>query len=285
MMGAVQAHLVRRTDRDAVLAHLAREPQANLFLLDMVLRHGRRPGPGEMRTELAVATRGDEIIGVAGLRPSVVFDAGVEPEAISAFVPFLETLGVGLVKSGVDAVDQVWGELRRRSPRSAIVDRHEAVYLLGADEGRLLDPPPGVGVRPADVDDLEALVVAARESLREEGRPDPFAGDVRGFRRWVRGRVPRARVVETEGRVAFVGYADVQRPEGWLIQGVYTWPELRGRGFAKLGVSDLCRTAFAAGASHVQLAVVEGNVPGIALYERLGFRPVGRLRTILFTDA
>jgi ribosomal protein S18 acetylase RimI-like enzyme len=31
--------------------------------------------------------------------------------------------------------------------------------------------------------------------------------------------------------------------------------------------------------------VVEGNAPGIALYEKLGFRPVSRLRTILFTDA
>jgi len=267
-----------------VLAHLSREAQSNLFLLDMALRHGRRPAPGEMRTELAVATRGEEIVGVAGLRPSVVFDAAVKPEALQAFVPFLETLGVGLVKSGEAAVDQVWGELQRRSPRSVIVDRHEIVYLLRAGGAALVDPGPGVHVRPADADDLEALVVAARESLREEGRPDPFAGDVRGFRRWVRGRVPRARVVEVRGRIAFVGYADVQRPEGWLIQGVYSWPDLRGRGLAQAGVSELCREAFAAGGSHVQLAVVEGNAPGIALYEKLGFRPVGRLRTILFTD-
>ena len=62
-------------------------------------------------------------------------------------------------------------------------------------------------------------MIAARESLREEGRPDPFTGDVRGFRRWVSGRVPRARVVEHDGQVAFVGYADVRRSEGWLLQG------------------------------------------------------------------
>jgi len=285
MVGAVEAHLVRRADRDAVLAHLAREPQANLFLLDMALRHGRRPAPGEMRTEIAVATRAGAIVGVAGLRPSVVFDAEIAPEAVTAFIPFLETLGVGLMKSGVAAVDRVWEELQRTSPRNAIVDRHETLYLLRAEEAALVEAGPDLLLRPAEVDDLEALVVAARESLREEGRPDPFAGDVRSFRRWVRGRVPRARVVESAARVVFVGYADVQRPEGWLLQGVYTWPAMRGRGLAKLGVSDLCRCAFAAGASHVQLAVVEGNAPGIALYETLGFRPVSRLRTILFTDA
>jgi predicted GNAT family acetyltransferase len=101
----------------------------------------------------------------------------------------------------------------------------------------------------------------------------------------VLGRAPRARVVECKGRIVFVGYADVQRPEGWLLQGIYTWPEARVRGFATVGVSDLCREAFAAGADHVQLAVVEGNAPGIRLYESLGFKPFGRLRTILFTDA
>ena len=127
-------------------------------------------------------------------------------------------------------------------------------------------------------------MLAARESLREEGRPDPFSGDVRGFRRWVSGRVARARVIESEGRVVFVAYADVQRPEGWLVQGVYTWPELRGRGLATAGVSDLCREAFAAGTDHVQLAVVEDNVPGVRLYERLGFKPFARLRTILFAE-
>jgi predicted GNAT family acetyltransferase len=78
-------------------------------------------------------------------------------------------------------------------------------------------------------------------------------------------------VVEWEGALRFVGYADVQRSEGWLLQGVYTWPEARRRG-----------RAAAAGASHVQLAVVEGNAPAEKLYEKLGFRPFARLRTVLF---
>ena len=82
-----------------------------------------------------------------------------------------------------------------------------------------------------------------------------------------------------------VAYADVQRPEGWLVQGVYTWPELRRRGLAAVGVSDLCREAFAAGASHVQLAVVAGNTPARALYEGLGFEPFSELRTVLFAQA
>ena len=105
--------------------------------------------------------------------------------------------------------------------------------------------------------------------------------------RWIsfprsEGRMDRARLVEVEGRVNFVGYADVRRSEGWLIQGVYTWPEWRRRGLASAGMGALLRQAFAQGAEHVQLAVVEGNEPALELYEGLGFRAFLRLRTILF---
>jgi ribosomal protein S18 acetylase RimI-like enzyme len=284
MERALRAHLARRPDREAVLAHLLKDPLANLLLIDMAARLGSRPAAGDLRAEVAVARRAGKIVAAVGLRPSVVFDAGVDSEEIEAFLPFLDKLGVGLVKSAVPLVDEFWTQLLGRGPRRAIIDRHEIAYVLRSSDARLAEPG-GRGVRQAAADDHEPLVLAARESLREEGRPDPFVGDVRGFRRWVLGRAPRARVVECKGRIVFVGYADVQRPEGWLLQGIYTWPEARVRGFATVGVSDLCREAFAAGADHVQLAVVEGNAPGIRLYESLGFKPFGRLRTILFTDA
>jgi predicted GNAT family acetyltransferase len=197
-------------------------------------------------------------------------------------IPHLEPLGIGLVKSGEAIVDHVWSRLCRDRHRHAVIDRLETAYVLTPGSARLGRSRPDASVRLASVADLESLVFAARESLREESRPDPFSGDVRGFRRWVRGRIARARLVEQGSRIAFVGYADVRRPEGWLLQGIYTWPELRQRGFGALGTADLCREAFAAGAEHVQLSVVDGNDPARRLYEGLGFKPFGRLRTILF---
>jgi len=270
-------------ERDAILAHLRARTRENLFLIDLVTRAGGAPSPGEMRTEIAVAFRGGEVAGVVALRPSVVFDASIEPEVVEAFVPLLEPLAVGLVKSAAPAVDVLWRRLSRRGARHAVVDRIETSYALYPHGAHLAPPLPTHRVRAACRADLESLVFAARESLREESRPDPFAGDIRGFRRWVQGRVQRARVVECHGHVVFVGYADVQVPEGWLLQGIYTWPEERRRGFGATGTSALCLEAFAAGADHVQLAVVDGNEPAHALYEGLGFKPFTRLRTILFT--
>lgn len=279
----VAVRLLRNAERPAVLARLAANAKANLLLLDLADRISAPPAPGEMRTEIAVAWRGQEVVGVVGLRPSIVFDADVGPEAVEAFLPLLEALGVGLVKSPAEAVEWFWRQLGRRVYRRALVDRVETAYSVQAGDAKLKCPRGSERTRDAVAEDLDWLVEAARESLREECRPDPFAGDVRGFRRWVRGRVPRARVVEDGGRIVFAGYADVQRPEGWLLQGIYTPPESRRRGYASVGVSDLCREAFASGADHVQLSVVDGNEPGRSLYESLGFKPFAKLRTILFS--
>lgn len=282
-MRAVVARLLHPHEREAVLAHLAPEARDNLLLMELVARLGESPAPGELHAQVAVVERGDALLGVAALRPSVVFEAGMDASAAVALVPLLEPLGIGLVKSDRRIVDEVWTRLALRGRRHAVIDRLETAYALSPEAMQLVPGRPDCLTRPATPEDLEPLVVAARESLREESRPDPFSGDIRGFRRWVRGRVPRARVVEQDGRVVFVGYADVRRPDGWLLQGIYTWPDRRRRGFAAIGTSDLCREAFADAADHVQLAVVDGNDAARALYEGLGFKPFARLRTVLFT--
>lgn len=282
MARSIDARLLQPAERGEVVEYLAQSPRDNLLLLDLVARLGHDPAPSELTPQIGVARRAGEIVGVAALRPSAVLDALVQPEALEQLAPLFDPMGIGLVKSAQPAVDALWSRLSRRRRRRAVVDRLETAYALCADGARLAGAPSGARVRNAVAGDLEALVFAARESLREEQRPDPFSGDARGFRRWVQGRVPRARVVEAAQRVAFVGYADVQRAQGWLLQGVYTWPRARRRGYAAAGTSALCREAFANGAEHVQLSVVDGNDAARALYEGIGFKPFARLRTILF---
>jgi predicted GNAT family acetyltransferase len=280
--GRIEARPLHVSERDAACARLAGRARHNLLLLDMADRVGALAAPGEMPSEVVVARRDGALVALAALRPSLVLEPEVEPGVLEALGPFLDAISAGLVKTALPAADALWQRISRGGRRRAVVDRIETAYAVEPAALRPV-PPGGVHVRPATRTDLDDLVSAARESLREEGRPDPFHGDPRGFRRWVRGRIPRALLVESGGRVVFVGYADVQRPEGWLIQGVYTWPEVRRRGFAAAGVAALCQQAFAAGAEHVQLAVVDGNEPGRRLYETLGFQPFAKLRTILFT--
>jgi RimJ/RimL family protein N-acetyltransferase len=278
--GRPEVRALRPRERERALARLRPHARDDLFLMDVVRQLGA-PAAGEIEAEVLGAWRGEALVGIASVRPTVVLEAGLEGEAEQALVRALGTLAAGLVRAPSPLVAPLWEELARRG-RRALVDRLEASLVLEPAGARLREPPPGVEVRPATAGDLEPLVEAARASLREESRPDPFLGDPRGFRRWVASRLGRALVAERTGRVLWVGYADVRLAEGWLLQGVYTWPEVRRQGLAAAGVGALCRRAFAAGAEHVQLSVVEGNQPALALYERLGFRPHATLRTLLF---
>ena len=281
-MGAsLQVRRLRLRERDAALVRLARHARENLLLSDAVHALGSSVLPGESRSEVIAALEGSELRGVASLQPTLGLEAGADPAVVEVLLPQLATTPAGLLKTDASQAETVWRALHRAG-RRALLDRIETGYAIGPAASSLREAPEGAHARSARPGDLEPLVEAARASLREENRPDPFEGDPKGFRRWVSGRIRRAVVVESGGRLVFVGYADVQRREGWLLQGVYTWPDFRRRGLAAAGVSELCRRAFAAGGSHVQLAVVEGNTAAEQLYEGLGFERFVNLRTVLF---
>lgn len=245
------------------------------------MHQGAAGNPGELRPHVVTAQRDGALTAVATLQPAVAVAHGVDSDTLSALMPHLASVGSGLLKTREPVANAIWERLRARG-RRAQLDRIETAYALAGGALPGIEVPAGVRVRGAERADLPLLVDSARASLREENRPDPFSGDPGGFRRWVAGRVARATIVELDGEPRFVGYADVQRREGWLVQGVYTWPEARRQGLASAGVAAICRQAFAAGADHVQLAVVEDNRAAEQLYERLGFSVFARLRTVLF---
>lgn len=276
-----RAGFLTARDRVRVIEYLQRDPQLNLQLLDLIDRDENTREPSEVEPVVLVAFLRDEIVGVAALRPSLLFDAHLAPPALAAFLPFLDTIESGLLKSLDSVVSELW-TLLESTGRKSLIDRFETAFAIRPGELVSVVVPAGAVLRQAVESDLDQLVYAARASLREEQRPDPGERDPVGFSRWVRSRLERARVVEIEGRLGFVGYADVRRREGWLVQGVFTWPALRRRGLAAAAMSGLVSEAFEAGASHVQLAVVEGNEAALGLYRGLGFRSFARLRTVLF---
>ncbi len=75
--------------------------------------------------------------------------------------------------------------------------------------------------------------------------------------------VALAALVQLEG----VGYLD----------NVATFPEARGRGMASAIVSRAIELARGSGAEHVSLFADPNALPVVRMYERLGFREVGRL--------
>lgn len=280
-MGSARVRRLGSADRMAALAFLAAHADENLVLVDYVHRLGAALGPGEVPPQLYGAFDGEALLGLIALRPSLVLSAAMPQEALDVFMPYALRVPSGLMKCDRAQVAPVWESLQKAG-RAASIDRIEIAYRLRPESIVAAEPAlPGVA-RPARESDLDELVYAARASLWEEQRPDPSDEDPHGFERWVRGRLPRARIVQVDGRTVFVAYADVRRAEGWLVQGVHTWPDYRRQGFARRGMDSVVREAFASGASHVQLAVVAGNERASKLYENLGFEAFAELRTVLF---
>lgn len=279
--GRLRARRLSPADAFAARELLRASRDENLVLIDQVERLADGGSSDEPPPQLHGAFAGERLTAVAALRPSLSLSHGMDEQAMSVLRPALLRVPSGLLKCERGMVASLWSVLADAG-REAIIDRVEIAYRLAsrtlAVENAAL---PGVA-RAARASDLADLVHAARASLWEEQRPDPAESDPVGFARWVESRLARARVVCDDGRVVFVAYADVRRPEGWLIQGVYTWPDARRLGYARKGMDALLREAFAAGASHVQLAVVAGNERASRLYRKLGFEAFSELRTILF---
>ena len=78
-------------------------------------------------------------------------------------------------------------------------------------------------------------------------------------------------------RLVGVAHVPVSLPFVWMISGVYTRPEHRGRGIAQAVTAAICRHAEALGAV-AALYVREENAPAVRAYARIGFRVVGRKR-------
>jgi ribosomal protein S18 acetylase RimI-like enzyme len=126
-------------------------------------------------------------------------------------------------------------------------------------------PPAGVEVRRLERSDFSSLVAfAGRQSdpvVAEYPSLDP-AED------WVWGAFERGAMI---GAVR----AAVRLEDVWLVGGVFVDPTARGRGVGRALVESALATARDARV-RVGLYVREDRVPARRLYERLGFRPVGR---------
>ena len=151
--------------------------------------------------------------------------------------------------------------MRRRAAGSSCQARIRSVELSPRHQR-------SSGILPYGVEDSLALFgndATVSEQLRRI-EEETFSTE---HKRWLGVRdddgtiVALAALVQLEG----VGYLD----------NVATFPEARGRGMATAIVSRAIELARGSGAEHVSLFADPDALPVVQMYERLGFRDVGRL--------
>lgn len=137
----------------------------------------------------------------------------------------------------------------------------------------------GSGIRRATSRDLDALVPIVARYRVEDGLSRAGEDHTAWIRSHAQERVNQGQmfVVEERGRIVFTGAFNFAGRHGAGLGGIYTVPEMRGRGIATRATADLCRIAFEQGPV-ATLHVDPRNARAIRAYENAGLRLRGEFR-------
>ena len=258
------ARLVHSPDLEQVLAFCAEDPVERVFLEDVARRRlGRFAGLEDGGRLEALCHVGANLVpsGRGAARFAEVAEG--EPRMI-----------VGEER----AVGELWEALRARLPRPLDDRPGQPVYVL--------DEPPqpgGSGLRAASLDDLEILVPAAAQAYREEVGVDAYERDPALFAGRTRAQVEQGRswIWRGDDAILFKAEASAWTPRAVQLQQVWVEPELRGRGYGRRALADLCRLLLER-TPVVCLFVRPENEPAIRLYESIGMRRTITYRSLIF---
>jgi predicted GNAT family acetyltransferase len=179
-----------------------------------------------------------------------------------------------------EAVDGLWARVKGWHPAPAIVRGAQPLYALVPEALRAIEPD--VDVRPAREDEAELVADHSGRMILAELGYDPranrstFVASVRraiGLKLWW--------VWIVDGEVRFQLNVGPRTAATAQLQGVWTPPSQRGKGYASLALAAIARRMLATEAT-LSLYVNDFNAPAIALYERVGFTRVGTFATYLF---
>ncbi|MDQ4019823.1 MAG: GNAT family N-acetyltransferase [Actinomycetota bacterium] len=258
------ARLVRSPELEQILAFCAEDPVERVFLEDVARRGlGRFAGVEERSRLEALCHVGANLVPSGrGVRRFADVAEG-EPRMI-----------VG--EEG--AVGELWEALRARLPPPLDDRPGQPVYVL---EER---PEPGrSGLRAASLDDLEILVPAAAQAYLEEVGVDACERDPALFEWRTRAQIEQGRswIWREDGAILFKAEASAWTPRAVQLQQVWVEPELRGRGYGRRALGDLCRLLLER-TPVVCLFVRPENEPAIRLYESIGMRRTITYRSLIF---
>jgi ribosomal protein S18 acetylase RimI-like enzyme len=257
--------LVKRPSLEDILDFCARDPIERVFLEDVARR-----GLGRF-----VALReGGEFVALCHLGANIVPSG----EGAEAFGKFAARSRPRMLIGEERAVTDLWDAARDHLPRVREDRPGQPVYVLEEK------PPPGeTRLRRATLHDLDVLVRTSAAAFLEEVGIDGYARDPALFEWRTRTQIEEGRswLWEDEGTILFKAEASAWTDRAVQLQQVWVDPSVRGNGYGKRGLSDLCRLLLEQTPA-VCLFVRPENSAAIGLYDSIAMRRVGVYRSLIF---
>lgn len=261
----------------AALAYLASAPCEHVFLTYLLL------------FDVAPATRSGihvalndsgEICGVAYFGRQIVLAAD-DRATIAAFARVAaDYRGERMIVGPREIVRAYWDTVKPWHDPPRIVRDRQLVMKIDRATLRHHDGP--VVVRRARIDEWPVVADNSALMISQELDYDPRRSSPE-FTANVRAMIERGLwwVGESYGRLCFFCNIGPWSPATAQLQGIWTPPDLRGRGLATAALSAICDRLLSLSPT-LSLYVNDFNVPAIALYQRVGFTIVSEFQTLLF---
>jgi ribosomal protein S18 acetylase RimI-like enzyme len=259
------ARVVERPGLDRILAFCAVEPVERVFLEDIARR-----GLGRF----VAAVEDGEITALCHVGANLVPSG----EGLARLAKQAARGRPRMVVGEEGAVTEIWEAICRRLPPPLDDRPGQPVYVL-----ETAPPRGGTGLRPATLDDLDLLVPACAAAYREEVGIDAHRRDPELFRWRTRSQIELGRswLWTENGHIRFKAEASAWTPSAVQLQQVWVDPELRGRGYARVALSDLCALLLER-TPVVCLFARPENTPALSLYDSIGMRRTITYRSLIF---
>lgn len=275
LAGTIRIEPLSPTNERAALAYLARAPYVNVFVTYLILFDLSAP----TRQRLRVVYDGDRVCGAVYFGRQLAL--ACDPEAIDAVAHEARRhRGERMIIGERATTAAFWDRVRgwHREPR-IVRDRQ---LVMAVDRASLQRFDGAVAVRHARPNDWQEVAKASAALIEQELDYNPRNASA-DFNANVREMIERNLwwVGETDGRLCFFCNIGPWCQKTAQLQGIWTPPDLRGRGLATASFAAICDRLFEHTPT-LSLYVNDFNRDAIALYERVGYRHVADFQTILF---
>lgn len=268
-----------RAFADRTIGFLSEDPIGNTVVLTIAdrLRHDsrHRAGPEDGYGWWTDAATGRVRAAFAAQPPNALTLSADMPEAAAADLVAAWLAdgrpGPAGVFGVLETAERVAADFAQRTGGGYRVRPKQSMRLFSFDEPTPPDPGPPGTARLAALDDLGLVTRWDRAFAEDCGLPP--GPDVAGFARWkIQMRLQLLWTVD--GRTVAMAAHTVPVARSARINGVYTPPEERRKGYASGLTWALSRLAEERGARHVLLHTDLSNPTSNGVYQRLGYRPV-----------
>jgi len=261
----------------AVLAYLSRAPYDNVFLSHLVLADRS----SVIRDGLFVAMDDGNVVGAAYFGRQIVL--ACEPRALGAFADVAQRRrGERMIVGPRDTVAALWRLLRDRRPPPRLVRDRQLVMAVDRATLRAHPGVPALIVRPARANESTAVTESSAQMIESELGYDPRRTSP-DFASGVRAMIEREAwwVAQRGDALCFFCSIGPWCEHTMQLQGIWTPPPMRGRGFATAALTAICDRLLEVSPT-LSLYVNDFNERAIGLYRRVGFAHVSDFQTILF---